>query len=151
MRRSLNKLMSCTPKLGVPFEARIVFHEIAFRVSLPSQTFGHGSLNLGIASGDFRYTPTSSDLDSQLSSLVQVCASSLPIVSTVDSLYIHGEISGILDWHPDEDIENTQWLELLCPFIALKNLYLFEEFTPCIASALEDLNESSITELLPSL
>jgi len=147
----LTRFISRTPKLGVPFEARITLHEVAFRVSLPSQTFGHGSLNLGIASGDFRYTPTSSDLDSQLSSLVQVCASSLPSVSTVENLYIHGEISGILDWHPDEDIENTEWLELLRPFIALKNLYLFEEFTPCIASALEDLNESSITELLPSL
>jgi hypothetical protein len=50
-------------------------------------------------------------------------------------------------------MESTLWLGLLCPFIALKNLYLFKEFAPRIASTLEDLDDSagSITELLPSL
>jgi hypothetical protein len=73
----------------------------------------------------------------------------LPTVSTVENLYIYEDPSSALTW--SEDMESTRWLELLRPFIALKNLYLFKEFVPRIASALEDLEEGSITELLPSL
>jgi hypothetical protein len=48
-------------------------------------------------------------------------------------------------------IENTQWLRLLLPFIAVKNLYLSKEFAPDIAAVLQELVGSRITEVLPSL
>ena len=36
-------------------------------------------------------------------------------------------------------IENAQWLELLRPFAAAKNLYLSDQFAPHIVSALKEL------------
>jgi F-box-like len=148
----LAQFVSRMPKLGVPYEARMDFHDlrVAIRVRLPSQIFGHELLDMGISSGDFRDPPVIGELDSQLSSLAQVCASLLPTVCTVENLYIYEDSSSALSWS-DEDMESTRWLELLRSFIALKNLYLFKEFVPRIASALEDLEEGSITELLPSL
>jgi hypothetical protein len=44
-----------------------------------------------------------------------------------------------------------QWLEFFHPFTAVKNLYLSEEFTPSIASALQDLVGSRMTEVLSTL
>ena len=139
------------PKLGVPYEARMVFHDlrVAISVRLPSQIFSHQLLDVGITSGDFRDIPTSEELESQLSSLAQVCASLSPTVSTVENLYIYEASSSALTW--SDDMESTGWLDLFRSFIALKNLYLFEAFVPRIASALEDLEEGSTTELLPGL
>ncbi len=87
--------------------------------------------------------------DWQLSSIVQVCNSSLPPLSMVEDLYIEHQYSQLV-WKSDA-IENTLWLELLPPFTAVKNLYLAEEFAPGIAAALEELVEGRITEVLPSL
>jgi len=36
-------------------------------------------------------------------------------------------------------MENTQWLELLQPFIAVKGLYLFGELALPVAQALQEL------------
>jgi hypothetical protein len=146
----LAQFVSRMPKLGLAHEARMVFHDlrVAIKVRLPSQIFGHKLLDVGISSGDFRDSPMYGELDRQLSSLAQVCAS-LPTVSMVENLYIYEASPSELIW--SENMESTRWLELLRSFIALKNLYLFKDFVPRIASALEDLEEGSITELLPSL
>jgi hypothetical protein len=48
-------------------------------------------------------------------------------------------------------IEDTLWLQLLLPFTAVKNLYLFKEFAPGIAAALGRLDGGRITVVLPSL
>jgi hypothetical protein len=37
-----------------------------------------------------------------------------------------------------DDMENAQWLELLEPFAASKNLYLHKELVPRVARALEE-------------
>jgi hypothetical protein len=42
-------------------------------------------------------------------------------------------------------------LQLLLPFTATKNLYLYKDFVPGIAAALEELTGRRITEVLPSL
>jgi hypothetical protein len=85
--------------------------------------------------------------DWQLSSLAQICTLSLPLLSTMENLYIH-EISRseLLDWK--DGIENTEWLELLLPFTAVKNLYLSKQFAPRIAPALQELTGA---EVLPTL
>ena len=133
----LAKFVGRVPKLGVPCEARMVFHHfrIAIGVRLPSQISGHGLLDVGISSGDVLYTPIE-ELDPQLSCLARVCASLLPTVSTVENLYIYEDSSSALSW--SEDTESTQWVKLLRPFIALKNLYLSRKIAPRIASALEE-------------
>jgi hypothetical protein len=85
----------------------------------------------------------------QLSSVAQICNSSLHPLFTVEDLYLEYQYTGsVWEQYP---IENTLWLQLLLPFTAVKNLYLFKEFAPGIAPALNELVGSRITELLPSL
>ena len=87
--------------------------------------------------------------DWQLSSVEQVCNSSLHPLSTVEDLYIEHQYSQLV-WKNDA-IDNTQWLQLLLPFTAVKNLYLSKEFAPGIAAALQELVSGRILEVLPSL
>ena len=59
--------------------------------------------------------------------------------------------SGSSQLHWQDDIENSQWLELLHPFTAVKDLYISQEFTPRIAPALQELVGERVTEVLPAL
>jgi hypothetical protein len=87
--------------------------------------------------------------DWQLSSIEQVCNSSLHPLSTVEDLYIDHRYSKLV-WRNDA-IENSLWLEFLLPFTVVKNLYLSKEFATDIATALQELVGDRITEVLPSL
>jgi hypothetical protein len=87
--------------------------------------------------------------DWQLSSMEQVCNSSLYPLSTIEDLYIENRYSGPVS--KNDGIENTLWLQLLLPFTAVKNLYLSKAFAPCIAAALQELDGGRITEVLPGL
>jgi hypothetical protein len=73
----------------------------------------------------------------QLSSLAQICTSSLTLLSTTENLYIYEHSQSQLDWK--DHIESTAWLELLLPFTAVKDLYLSKQFAPRIAPALQGL------------
>ena len=133
----LSQFISRTPKFKTHNKARMAFSK-GVSVTLP-QTLD-GSLHLGMSC---RYH------DWQLSSLAQVC-SSFPhaLISMVEHLYISG--SSRLPW-PD-DIENSQWLELLHPFAAVKDLYISLEFVPRILPALQELiGERATEEVLPAL
>jgi hypothetical protein len=56
------------------------------------------------------------------------------------------------EFHWQDDIENSQWLEILQPFIGVKELFLSREFGPHIAPVLKELVEEGATEvLLPDL
>jgi hypothetical protein len=68
----------------------------------------------------------------------------------LEHLYIY-EYRLSLREHRQDNIENAQWLELLHPFRAAKNLYLDKEFARRIGPALEELVESRATEVLPNL
>jgi hypothetical protein len=86
-------------------------------------------------------------------SIAQLCAMRLPPLPTVENLRL-GHFDENLDpyfveWK--DNVENDQWLELLRPFTAVKNLYLSEEFQPNMASALQELVGGRTTEVLPSL
>ena len=87
----------------------------------------------------------------QLSSLAQVCTSSLPPISTLEDLYIFFYFSDSSSFppHRQDDDEDTLWLELLHPFTAVKNLYVGKGIVPRIACALQELGET--TEVLPAL
>ena len=50
-----------------------------------------------------------------------------------------------------DDIEDSQWLEVLHPFTALKDLRVSLEFLPCIAPAFQELAGEPVTEMLPAL
>ena len=85
----------------------------------------------------------------QLSSLEQVCTSSLPPVSTLGDLYIFENRNDPARWQ--DDVENTLWLEFLRPFAAVKNLYVCKKFVPRIAPALQELVGGRTTEVLTTL
>ncbi len=73
---------------------------------------------------------------------------SLPLLSTTENLFICEPIHTQPDWK--DGIENVEWLELLLPFTAVKNLYLSEQFAPRIAPVLQELTGGR-TEVLPTL
>ena len=132
--------ISRTPKLKTHDGAHVFFFNKSVLVSLP-QTFS-GSLNLAILC---------SQSDWQLSSLAQVCSSSFQqvLVPAVEHLYIHEDGCAQLRWQ--DDIESSQWLELLHPFTAVKDLHISLGFVQRIASSLQELAQEGVTEVLPTL
>ncbi len=91
------------------------------------------------------------ELDWQLSALAEICTSFLPLLSPTESLYIYEYLlpSSRFDWK--DGIEDIEWLALLSPFTAVKNLYLSKELGPRIALALQELTGDQMTEVLPTL
>jgi hypothetical protein len=85
----------------------------------------------------------------QLSSLAQICTMSLPLLSTTENLFIYEPANSQLDWK--DGIENIEWLELLLPFTAVKNLYLSKQFAPRIAPALQEITGGGTSEVLSAL
>ena len=88
--------------------------------------------------------------DWQLSSLAQVCNSLFPqaLIHTVERLYI---FDSPRPRNRQDDIEISQWLELLHPFVTVKDLYIYQEFTSHIALVFQELVGETVTEVLPAL
>ena len=136
----LVQFISLTPMSKALEEAYITLRDRAARVNFLSQTSRDGTRM-------FKVDILCEGLDWQASSLEQVCTSCLPPLSILEDLYFYK------DFHPDrkEIILNRHWLELLRPFITVKNLYLSEEFASHIAPALQELVEGRATDVLPAL
>jgi len=67
----------------------------------------------------------------------------------VEHLSILEETRSPLHWQ--DDIRNSEWLELLHPFTSVKNLYLSKELSPRIAPSLRELVGRRASEALPTL
>ena len=130
------------PTFKAPDKTRLVFLDSAVRFKFPLQPSGHGELNVGISC---------KELEWQLSSLVDFCSVLFPPLSTSKHLYIYEHRPSLPD--SQGDFENTQWLDILRPFIAVKNLYVSEQFAPRIAGVLQKLVTGEVTEVtvLPRL
>ena len=128
----------CPPKFRAHGETHVDFSDS--RVSVTTETFGV-FLNLEISC---------SQSDWQLSSLAQVSSSSFlrDLIPMVEYLYFE-DVFVLQRWQ--DDIEDSQWLELLHPFITVKDLYISEEFVPRIVPALRELTGDRVTEVLPAL
>jgi hypothetical protein len=135
----LTQFIGRTPKFKT-HEARVVFSDLDVLVDLPQASEGALDLRVRCRQSDW-----------QLSSLAQVCSSSFPLVNVpaVEGLYIF-EV-GFCHWHWQDDIENSQWLEVLHPFTAVKDLYISQIFTPRVVPALLELVGETVTEVLPAL
>ena len=137
----LFQFISRRPTLRAPKEGHIAFNSEAIIVRFPSpQTSDYGVLSVEIPC-------TASEW--RLSSLEQVCTSSLPPLSTLEDFYIFEGRGHPPRWQ--DDVENTLWLDLLRPFAAAKSLYLCKKFIPRIAPALQELVEGRTVEVLPTL
>ena len=91
------------------------------------------------------------ELDWQLSSLAQVFTSFFPSMYIVEHLYMYDGPHPSLAPRWEGDIDNMQWLEILEPFTAVKNLYLSEGLALHIAPALQEIVGNRMTVMLPTL
>ena len=133
----LCQFISRTPTLRAPKRGRITFNAKAVVVEFPSQTSDYKLLVQILCSAS----------EWQLSCLEQVCTSSLPLVSTLEDLNIGEE--GYTRWQ--DDVENILWLDVLRPFVDVKNLYISYNVVLRIAPALQELVGGRTTEVLPTL
>jgi hypothetical protein len=133
----LIRFVSRTPTFKTPIEAYVVFGILSARVRRRSQA---SYLEIEIICREPNW---------QLSSLAQICSSSFPLLSTTENLYIFEHSRSQLDWK--DAIDDTEWLELLRPFTAVKDLYLSKQFAPRIAPALQELTGGRTTYELPAL
>ena len=132
-------------------EARVVFTHSSARVTLRSPSCPNSREH------EIRVEISCKHPDLQLPSLVQVCTSPFPqtFISAAKHLYILESRSyQEEEWDIDSEdwvnnIQNSQWLQLLRLFIAVKDLYISEKFVPLIAPALRELVGGRITEALP--
>jgi F-box-like len=132
----LAQFISRTPTFKAPNEASVFFHDSTVSITLLSQTTCEGP----------EIAISCRESDWQLSSLAQVCASSVALLSTVERLYIQS-VPWPGPWK--NGIENTQWLEFLRSFTAVKILHIDGELTG-ITSTLQELG-GRMTEVLPTL
>ena len=140
----LNQFIIRTPRFNARDRAYVQFSNSAVSVKLLPTSGGEYGLELVMLCGQS---------DWQLSSLAQVCSSSFSqaLISAVEHLYIIDRATrSQLHWQ--DDIESSQWLELLQPFTGVRDFYISREFTPRIAPVLQELVEERATEvLLPAL
>ena len=132
----LTQFIGRIPKFKTHDEARVLFSDGVVWITIP-RTFDE-MLRLRILC---RKT------DWLLSSLAQVCSTSVPLFPALEHLYILENGS----WDRQDNIEDGQWLELLQPFAAVKDFHIASKFIPLIAPSLQELVGERLTEVLPAL
>ena len=136
--QELKHFICRTPRFGAFNEARLIFDHYGALVRFQSQP-DHGMVEVQILCGE----PVR-----QFPSLKQICTSSSHLLLAIDNLYFEENQSTLSS---TDAIENTDWLNILLPFTAVKNLYLPGALWPRMASALEELTGGRTTEVLPAL
>ena len=139
----LVQFISRTPGFQEPNEAHVAL-ELDAEVRLLRVSDDYARLRVKISYEDLEGDP-------EPSSIAQLCAMCLPPLPTVENLRLEEDLCSELESDWKDNVETDQWLELLRPFTAIKNLYLSEDFQPDIASALQELVGGRTTEVLPSL
>ena len=89
-------------------------------------------------------------LDWQVLHLVQILGQSPAMVSNVEYLSIdENDLQIEPGW--EDSMEDTDWLELLRPFTAVKRLHVSKQLARHIALALDSVGGETIMEVLPAL
>jgi hypothetical protein len=135
----LSQFIGRIPKFQTLKEARVVFSggNMSVRVPSPTPTLGHTVITVGISHKDPNWWPLT---------VAQLYTSALPLFLTVEHLYMRLPPA---HWQIAED---TEWLELLRPFAAVKNLYLSKKVALRVAPAMQELAfDEGQTEVLPAL
>jgi hypothetical protein len=140
----LAQFISRVPKLNNCNEARSRLGD--WHVSVTVSSLSNTTTNAFLLLEDWHRQP-----DFRLLPLVQFCTSSFPqaLIPTVEDLLI---IGSNFSRPPGQDgVDSSLWRELLRPFTAVKNLFLFPEIAPRIALVLQELVGESVSELFPVL
>ncbi len=148
----LRQFLGRTEELGSPDTAHVIFDslDVHVRLSLP---LGEG-FKLPVDDDDdgrLSLRISCRELDWQLSSVAQVCNSSLPLFSTLEDLYVHESSYSKTPFQVDYDMENMQWLELFHPFTTVKNLYLSNESALLVVPALQELQPLHVLHIIIDL
>lgn len=149
------------------------FNQLDFRVPRLSQfigraenfelaRFGHARIRFNVGNayikleseqgehriGRFTLRISCEGLDWQVSHLARILDQSPALVSNVGHLSIDED-----DLQPNwqDDMDDTDWLELLRPFTSVRMLHGSEQLAGHIALALDDVNGEMVTEVLPAL
>src|SRR5712672_4452144 len=139
----LHRLIGHAEEFKAYNHAKVVIFDCSIDLSLHPKT---GSLDY---SRRLELRIKCRELDWQLSSLAQFCSPSFPLISTLEELEIRE--SKLPSSHWKDDMEDTQWLELLNSFNALKNLYLTCGVAQRVCGALQEVSGERATEVLPAL
>jgi len=89
----------------------------------------------------------------QVSSMAQLRGSSFHLPTALKCLCLDGRESNppLYLLRRQDEVENTQWLDLLHPFTGLKDLHIGKELVLHYALALQELAGERLTEVLPAL
>jgi hypothetical protein len=140
----LPEFISCAEDLKAFDQANVVFFDHAIRITLHSKSeavdLNHTTLEMKMFSD--------SASDSQISYLGQINSSTLLPLSTLEHLHISGDRYDPPYWL--DDMKNSQWLDFLYPFTAVKNLYLSQAVTFRLVPALQELVGEGV-DVLPAL
>ena len=90
------------------------------------------------------------ELDRQLPLLIHISRQLSDLLSGVDRFSIEA-FSQLSSWLEREEMDSTQWLELLRPFRNLKRFDVTGSLVQCIASALEPVTGEMARIVLPAL
>jgi len=134
----LRHFISRTETFKSPYRASVQFRDGSVQVTI---YWTHARKNSQISFG-----VSCKPSDWQVWSLKQFWSSSLSPLLTLETL----EISEYREhWH--DDVQGTQWLELLRPFTAVRNLILHKKMVGLVTPALQVFAGESTTEMLPAL
>jgi hypothetical protein len=86
--------------------------------------------------------------DSPLASMVRLLEQLLTIPSQVEQLELY-EFGIEEEWR--DNVDDSQWPQLLNPFVSVKSLYVSVRLGPFIAPVLEELTGEGVAEVLPKL
>ena len=137
----LSQFIGRIPKFRSLKEARVVFSggNMSVRVPSPTRPLGDTVLTLGISHRDPSWWP---------STLAQLYTPVFPLFLAVEQLYMRLPPA---HWQVTEG-RDFEWLELLQPFAAVKNLYLSKKVAQHVAPALQELAfDERVTKELPAL
>ncbi|KAI9450979.1 hypothetical protein F5148DRAFT_1152589 [Russula earlei] len=134
----LHQLISQVESFKTCDRASVRTSDHAIRFSIFRETPKHPELSLEIKCRV---------LDRQHSSLARVCNLSFLPLST----FVQLDIRGVSHPYRNNNMENTQWLELLDPFTAVNDLRLSDQSGRHVCQALEELVDERVTEDLPAL
>ena len=137
----LHDFLACIEKFKAHSRGAVVFYGFSIEFELKLEL---GLLSFGIRCREF---------GQQVSSMAQLCGSSLHLSSALKRLDIHEGFAQALGLHSglEQGAENRQWLDLLHPFKGVEDLYLGKGPEVYCALALQELSGVRVTEVLPAL